>query len=374
MSNRENSSRRETEIAVIGGGLVGGALAYGLARQGHEVTVFDEGDQAFRASRGNFGLVWVQTKGGNEPAYARWSWKSSDLWKGFAAELSRETGTDLQLVQDGGLIFCETEEELQQQSDLLAHIRTQLGGDYPYEMLGNNQLRKLMPEAGPKVPGASWCPMDGHVNPLKLMMALHRGFSQLGGRLENGAPVRSVVMKDGGFEIDHGGRIWQAGKLVLAAGLGNKHLSVPLGLNAPVEPNRGQVLITERLEKFMDYPTVHVRQTAEGTIQIGDSKEDVGLNAGTSLDVYGKIARRAVTFFPKLEHARLIRAWGALRVMSPDGLPIYQESESCPGAYLVTCHSGVTLAAMHAGPVANWITGQTAAADMAAFSGNRFNV
>ena len=61
----------ETEIAVIGGGLVGMAVAYGLQRRCRQVTVFDEGDVAFRASRGNFGLVWVQGKGATLPDYAR---------------------------------------------------------------------------------------------------------------------------------------------------------------------------------------------------------------------------------------------------------------------------------------------------------------
>ncbi len=50
----------ETEVAIIGGGLVGMAIAHGLQRRGRRVTVFDEGDRAFRAARGNFGLIWVQ--------------------------------------------------------------------------------------------------------------------------------------------------------------------------------------------------------------------------------------------------------------------------------------------------------------------------
>ena len=61
------------DVIVIGGGLVGAALAYGLSREGQAVTLLDEGDNAFRASRGNFGLVWVQGKGSRSPAYARWT-------------------------------------------------------------------------------------------------------------------------------------------------------------------------------------------------------------------------------------------------------------------------------------------------------------
>ncbi len=81
---------------------------------------------------------------------------------------------------------------------------------------------------------------------------------------------------------------------------------------------------------------------------LGDSHEDVGFDRGTSQEVAGKIARRAVASFPHLATARLVRQWGALRVLSPDGFPIYEESDRWPGAFLVTCHSGVTLAAVHA--------------------------
>ncbi len=81
-----------SDFAVIGGGMVGAALAYGLARQGAEVVLLDEGDSAFRAARGNFGLIWVQGKGVDMPAYANWTRRSADLWPEFAAELESETG------------------------------------------------------------------------------------------------------------------------------------------------------------------------------------------------------------------------------------------------------------------------------------------
>jgi len=63
----------EADVAVVGGGLVGAAIAWGLARAGTRVVVLDEGDVAFRASRGNFALVWVQSKGLGMPEYAAWT-------------------------------------------------------------------------------------------------------------------------------------------------------------------------------------------------------------------------------------------------------------------------------------------------------------
>ena len=65
------NANREIDTLVIGGGVVGMSVAYGLARAGERVRVLDEGDDAFRAARGNFGLVWVHGKGVDNPAYAR---------------------------------------------------------------------------------------------------------------------------------------------------------------------------------------------------------------------------------------------------------------------------------------------------------------
>ncbi len=82
-----------------------------------------------------------------------------------------------------------------------------------------------------------------------------------------------------------------------------------LGLDAPVKPNRGQVLICERVEPFLPYPTAQIRQVGEGAVQIGDSKEDVGFDDQTTPSVMAAIAKRAVRIFPLLETLRVVRAW-----------------------------------------------------------------
>ncbi|MNF82571.1 Hydrogen cyanide synthase subunit HcnC precursor [compost metagenome] len=146
-----------------------------------------------------------------------------------------------------------------------------------------------------------------------------------------------------------------------------------MGHKVPIDSTRGQILITERLEPFLHHPTTYVRQTDEGTVQLGDSAERVGLDDRTSVSVMAKIAARAVTCFPLLESVRLVRSWGALRVLSPDGAPIYEMLTNAPGCYLVSCHSGVTLAAAHALSLARWIAGNESLPEVEAFTLNRFS-
>ena len=348
---------RRTEYAIVGGGLVGMAIAWGLQRRGRRVTVFDEGDIAFRAARGNFGLVWVQGKGVKMPVYARWTRLSASLWPGFADELEDATGVPLQLSKPGGLDFCLTDRELDDSAADLQGLREALGGDYPFERLDADEVRKLVPMAKGDFAGAIFGPEDRHCNPLYLLRALAQAFVAGGGHIENGAAIRAIGPGTGGFTLDNGGR-WGASQVVLCAGLGNAALAPMVGLDAPVRPNRGQLLITERVAPFLEYPSVHVRQTGDGTLQIGASQEDVGFDDATMPQVIGQIAGRAARIFPILENVRVVRSWGALRVMSPDGHPIYDESAKCPGAFLVTCHSGVTLAAVHALVLARWIAGE----------------
>ncbi len=107
---------------------------------------------------------------------------------------------------------------------------------------------------------------------------------------------------------------------------------------------------------------------------IGDSQRDRGLDDTQDIAVLAAMASRAVRAFPFLREARVNRAWAALRVMSPDGFPIYSQSTTCPGAYVVTCHSGVTLAAVHALALAPAIRTGMWPDELRPFAAERFDV
>ena len=360
---------------VIGGGIVGLSLAYGLLKREHKVIVLDGADDDFRASRGNFGLIWVQGKGINCPAYANWSRLAAKLWPDYAADLQKLTGVDLALSQKGGVNYYTDDAELADQINRLEGLRDALGGDYPFEVLDRTALKKRVPEIGPKVIGGLYSPMDGHVNPLFLLRALSRAVRQLGGDVRTGARVMDIKAADHDFAATlANGACVSGNALVLAAGLGALKLGAKLGFNTPIRPQQGQVLITEKVPIFLHYPSGTLRQVNEGGVQIGASEADVGFDDAEDIATIASLARHAVDIFPHLAPVRLVRSWAALRIMSPDGLPIYQHSPTFQGASFVTCHSGITLSSLHARLLPDWLAGKKVAFDLTPFSERRFDV
>jgi glycine/D-amino acid oxidase-like deaminating enzyme len=359
------------DIAVIGGGLVGGAIAWGAARLGASVALIDEGDIAFRAARGNFGLVWVQGKGANMPAYARWTRTSAELWPALRTAMRESAGVDVALHQPGGLHFCLDDDELERRAALIHRMHNE-SGNIGTRMLDRAEVRAMVPAIGDTVIGASFCPIDGHANPLFLLRALHAALMDLGAAYLPGRTVDRIEAAPHDFSLRCGAEMIRASKIVISAGLGSRSLAPMVGLDMPVKPLRGQILVTERVRPFLDYATHVVRQTDEGSVMLGDSQEDVGFDIASTLPVMRDIAARNVAMFPLLRDANIVRAWSALRVMSPDGHPIYEQSEKFPGAFSATCHSGVTLAGAHALALAPAIVAGALLDSFDAFSSHRF--
>jgi glycine/D-amino acid oxidase-like deaminating enzyme len=186
--------------------------------------------------------------------------------------------------------------------------------------------------------------------------------------------VSRIEPRAGAFVLSTPRGAIEAGRVVVAAGLGNASLAPMVGVFAPVRPNKGQVIVLERLPRFLDFPVETIRQTDEGTVLVGDSQQERGFDETLDVAVLAAMAGRATRVFPHLALARVVRSWAALRVMTPDGFPIYQQSRSHPNAIVVTGHSGVTLAAAHAQVLAPALLEGALPQACAPFTADRFDV
>ena len=366
-----------TEIIVIGGGLVGSAVAFGIAERGVRVIVLDEGDRAFRAAVGNAGLVWYQGKGRGMQRYQQWSLEATQAWPQFAQKLADLTGIDVDYHKPGGLNFCISEAEYESRRDLIDTIRREAAPDeYDCRMLDRSAIQKMLPgmKLGAAVVGGSYSKHDGHANPLALLRALQAGLKKFGGAYHAGQGVYDISRRGNRFVVQTPGGSFAGSKLVIAAGNGTGRLAQMIGMHIPVRPEKGEILVTERTRPCLPLPCNRIRQTAEGSFLLGASQEDAGFDVQTNTRVIREIADRARTVLPALGKLRIVRSWAALRIKTPDKMPVYERSESSPPAFAIALHSGVTLASLHAGKLVDWILDGREPEGFESFHSRRFNV
>lgn len=364
------------DTVVIGGGVVGSSIAWGLARSGvGDLLVLDGDDLALRASRANFALVWVQGKGLGNPDYALWTRHSAQLWPKLADALGEEAETDVALRQPGGFSFCFSENELHRlRSEIETIDRTTGENEASFEVLDREQTRERVPFIGPAVVGSIFGRRDGDVNSLRLFRALHTAMQRRGVEYRAGHIVDTVAPDGSGFLVrGQWGKV-RCDRLVLAAGLDGERLAPMVGLSAPLVRSKGQVIVTEKCRPFFAYPSGTIRQTDEGGVMIGDSEETHSASILTDQAISAALAQRAVQTFPLLADLNVVRTWSGFRVQTRDGFPIYEQSSRHPGAFLVTCHSGITLAAGHVLDVAPQIAAGKLDARLRPFSSARFDV
>jgi glycine/D-amino acid oxidase-like deaminating enzyme len=369
------------DIIVIGGGLSGSAVALGLVRLGAgKVLLFDEQLPCQRLSRGNFGLTWYMCKGGNNPVYAKWCRMATEEWPAFAAQLEEETGYDLEVEWTGGAVHAVGEEQFAtyaQSIESLREICRQAGLDYPARMISREEFAEMIPDLpiGEKVTGFMYAADQGHVNPLKLLGALRAEFQKRGGRYFCGKTVTALQPQpDGTCLVQTGTESFSCGKVVVATGHGTNKLLSPLGERLPIYPSRGQLLVTERHPRLLKIPVLAVRQTPDGTFIIGLSTEDTAHDSQVTMAAMKNQASNAITLFPSLARLNWVRAWGAVRVMTPDGAPIYSRLQGFPAITVIALHSAVSLAPLKISAIAPWILGQKETEQISSFSNGRFHV
>ena len=312
----------ERDVIIVGGGIAGAALAYGLAGKGCKATVLDAPTRTNMASRTNVGLIWCQSKFLHLPEYARWGFMSSRLFPELVRELEEISGLHVPVNFTGGLIPVLDGEDFQKRADYIVKLREALG-EYRGTVIERAELEKKLPKIafGPEVCGAAWCEDDGVIDPLALLRAYRAALPRLGAEYVQ-TLVLDVAPHRDGYRVSTRDGDYFCRRLVLAAGMANRRFARFAAPDLPVYPDKGQVLLVERLPMVMPIPVLGVTQTFGGTVIIGFKHERVGHDAVVAPASVATEGRWAMRVWPELAKKRLIRAWSGLRVMPEDKMAI----------------------------------------------------
>jgi sarcosine oxidase subunit beta len=330
-------NKRSAEVVIIGGGARGMAVAYYLSKAGVDVAVFEKRFICAGASGLNTGYANVSGKGPH--FYTELSKRSADMYPALNEALGGGFGYE----RNGSIDAVATEKDWEKEAKVVEE-RNQVEG-VNMRMLGIEEIRELEPAVSPHMLGGSFCPIDGSLNPLKFTRALARETGRNGGRIYTGNEVVDIRVDKGRIETVITDRMQIATHIVVnAAGIHVPRIAGMVGLHVPVNPERGQLTITEALPKFMSRVIGSYKQFEDGHVLIGVTNENVGENTGVTTEMLTSRVREAIRILPPLKVANGIRCTAALRPMPPDRLPIYQKMDGVSDFYVAVGHSGITLA------------------------------
>lgn len=366
-----------SDVVIIGGGVIGAAAAFSLTRAGVSVTLVERKGLAHEASGANVGLVTVFSGHSFEepdpgPVHAL-TQMSADAY----LTLGEEVGIDLEYERCGGVVVAETPEKL-------AVIRRAFEGyrkaGVPVEWLDADGVRDCEPAFHHDgILGGAFCPLNGQINPLQLTRGLAVGAKRRGARILLGTEVRGVRCEGGRVRsVETSAGVIPCRYAVNAAGAWAAEVAAMVGLRIPVEPARGQIMLTEPAPRFIrrvvSGSEPSARQTRRGNVMIGSTVEHVGFDKRVTAQTLRHFARGVLPRYPGLRGLNVIRAWAGLRPATPDHRPIIECAREPEGLCLAVGHSrrGICYASGTGQLVMELITGRAPSLPLDAFASERF--
>ncbi|MFK4068322.1 NAD(P)/FAD-dependent oxidoreductase [Streptomyces sp. NPDC029674] len=385
MLTRHPSGR--PDLIIVGAGVVGAACAYYATRSGLDVTVIDRGPVAGGTTGAGEGNLLVSDK---EPGpELELALLSAQLWRELAAELPAR----IEYETKGGLVVASTEPGLAALRDFAA---TQTRAGVTATEVPADRLTDFEPHLAPGLAGGFHYPQDAQVQPALATAHLLRAAADAGRlTLRLGEEVTAVLT---GTKGEVRGVRTQRGEVraphvLNAGGTWGGELARLAGVELPVLPRRGFVLVTEPLPRVVRhkvYSAEYVADVASGSaalqtsavvegtpagpVLIGASRERVGFDRTLSVEVLRRLAAQAVALFPALAAVRAIRTYAGFRPYLPDHLPAIGPDPRVPGLLHACGHegAGIGLAPATGALIAAMLSGAELPLDVAPFTPSRF--
>ena len=340
-------SKRTAEVIIIGGGVVGCAAAYYLAKKGVKDVIVLEADKSIGhgGSSRNGGGVRQSGRDVRELTYAMYA--VQNMWP----TLSEELGVDVEYYQMGNLRLGKTEAHMEKLKKLASNANA-LGLDM--RIIDGKEVKEICPYLSDDIIGASWCPTDGHANPMMTTLAYYKRAIELGVHFFTEAKVEKLQKVKGKLRkvVLETGEVFEADKIILAAGYESRYIARTVGVDVPMTKYFEEALVTEMQPKMFDImlgtadADFYGHQSKHGSFVFGSEsglEEAVDMpltELKTSALTLSAGCRAVIGYIPMLKDAKIVRTWGGWLDMCHDGVPVISEVEQVPGLILACGFTG----------------------------------
>lgn len=350
------------DVVVIGGGVIGTAVSYYLAKSGLDVySIEKRGITDGTSSRCDGHVAVYDSVPGN---HCKLSKKSLE----FFPELSNELGVDISWAQDGTLLLAESEEEYEVVKQHCAMMVQE--ENLPYRILDQKEIQEIEPHLSRDVVGGLDVACDGTLNPMALGQAFSYAAQKLGTKVLAYTSVTDVKLNGRGQVekvVTDRGDIATA-RVVNAAGVWAPEIGRMVGLDVPIKPRQGHIIVGQRTFQVTKRPVCEfgyimaklgtegyerqvtdemeefgiamvLEPTEAGNFIFGSSRRFAGMDVSSDNRVTRAMAQRAIRFYPILRELNAIRTYVGCRPWTPDHSPIISGTE-IPGFYIAAGHEG----------------------------------
>lgn len=364
------------DVIVIGGGVVGAASAWSLAREGMSVALLERDAIAGQASGAAAGMLLPLAESEGPGPLRRWGLRSLERLEALCPELRERTGIDPEYITSGAIRVARDRPGAR-----LLEERARELAPHGCEWLDARAVRAAEPQLASASLGALWSPREAHVRSPSLVRALAMGAEQLGARIETGVSVQGLLREaDRVVGVRTSAGEWSASHVVVCTGAWAASAGEWLGLDGrlPLEPVRGQILSLDpsspRFGPIVLGDDAYLVPKRDGSVVVGATEERVGFDCRVTAEGVRALLDAAAKLVPALAEASFRGAWAGLRPATPDGLPMIGAFPGVAGLVIAAGHhrNGVLLSAVTGDLVAAIVVGKGMPDDAAPFAPERF--
>lgn len=369
----------EVDAVVVGGGLIGGAIAFELAAEKLRVLVLDRQQPGLEASWAAAGMLAPGPDSPEAQPLVPLAKESLRLYPAFVAAVEEASGSKAGFAREGTVeVFLAPQGEAERDAIIAECCCFGL----PAEALTLEAARKMEPSLGPAARAAAWLPGEATVDPRLLTQATLEAARQRGAEIRSRCAVTSLVREGHRcVGVVAGGERMAAGHVIIAAGcysrsIGDGATGDELARYAPTHPVRGQMVALDSRGVGLR----HVVRSSRGylvprgdRLVAGSTLENAGFEKRVTPAGLAQILEAARDIIPALADAQVLESWAGLRPGTPDALPILGPTD-VEGLLIATGHyrNGILLGPVTAKLVREWITKGRTSFDAEIFSPLRF--